>query len=147
MKAIFFILVYDMKSSIESLSSIVKQNQENRDKELLHYRDDSRRIRDEMYKVMNQQSESIRELKETVIRIQEQNSETKRAEIKERIERIYRECTHEQTCNEMQFESLKDLIDQYEKRGGTNSFVHSIVEPEMYKWEITKGAKQDNIDK
>ena len=55
----FHSLVYDMKSSIESLSSIVKQNQENRDKELLHYRDDSRRIRDEMYKVMNQQSESI----------------------------------------------------------------------------------------
>lgn len=113
----FHALVYELKNSIEKLSKEVKENQENRDKELLHYRDDSRKIRDEMYKVMNNQSDSIRELKETVLQIQEKNSETKRAEIKEKIERIYRECTHEQVCTEMQFESLKDLIEQYEKHG------------------------------
>ena len=132
----FHALVYALKSSIESLSQEVKRNQEIKDQELLNYRDDSRRIRDEMYRVMNTQSESIAELKATVLKIQEINSETKRAEIKEKIERIYRECTHEQACTEMQFESLKDLIEQYEKHGGLNSFVHSTVEPEMYRWEI-----------
>ncbi len=134
----FHALVYELKNSIEKLSIEVKQNQQNRDKELLQYRDDSRKIRDEMYKVMNNQSQSISELKDTVLKIQEINSETKRAEIKEKIERIYRECTHEQKCTEMQFESLKDLIEQYEKHGGDNSFVHTTVQPEMYKWEIIK---------
>ena len=140
----FHALVYELKNSIEKLSKEVKENQENRDKELLHYRDDSRKIRDEMYKVMNNQSDSIRELKETVIKIQEKNSETKRAEIKEKIERIYRECTHEQVCTEMQFESLKDLIEQYEKHGGDNSFVHTTVQPEMYKWQVVKEVRKVN---
>ena len=140
----FHALVYELKNSIAKLSKEVKENQENRDKELLHYRDDSRKIRDEMYKVMNNQSDSIRELKETVIKIQEKNSETKRAEIKEKIERIYRECTHEQVCTEMQFESLKDLIEQYEKHGGDNSFVHTTVQPEMYKWQVVKEVRKVN---
>lgn len=138
----FHSLVYELKNSFESLSEVVKQNQENRDRELLKYRDDSRKIRDEMYKVMNNQSQSIAELKETVLNIQEKNSETKRAEIKERIERIYRECTHEQVCTEMQFETLKDLIEQYEKRGGDNSFVHSIVQVEMYQWKVVKEVRK-----
>ena len=140
----FHTLVYDMKKSIESLSKVVKQNQENRDKELLQYRDDSRKIRDEMYKVMNRQSESIAELKDTVIEIQRINSETTKAEIKERIERIYRECTHEQVCTEMQLETLRDLIEQYEKHGGDNSFVHSIVEKEMYHWKVINEIKRQN---
>lgn len=138
----FHILVYNMKSSIDDLSKIVKKNQENRDKELLQYRDDSRKIRDEMYEVMNNQSESIKELKETVLEIQKINSETTKAEIKERIERIYRECTNEQVCTEMQFETLRDLIEQYEKHGGNNSFVHSIVEKEMYHWDVIDSIKK-----
>lgn len=132
----FHSLVYDMKKSIEALNKVIKQNQEDRDKELLQYRDDSRKIRDEMYKIMNKQSESIAELKDTVIEIQRVNSETTKAEIKERIARIYRECTHEQVCTEMQLETLQDLIEQYEKHGGDNSFVHSIVEKEMYHWKV-----------
>lgn len=138
----FHTLVYDMKESIESLSKVVKQNQENRDKELLQYRDDSRKIRDKMYEVMNRQSESIEKLKETVLEIQRINSETTKAEIKERIERIYRECTHEQACTEMQLETLRDLIVEYERHGGVNSFVHSMVEKEMYHWDVVNEVKK-----
>lgn len=138
----FHSLVYEMKNSIETLSKVVKQNQENRDKELLQYRDDSRKIRDKMYEVMNRQSESIEKLKETVLEIQRINSETTKAEIKERIERIYRECTHEQACTEMQLEALRDLIVEYERHGGDNSFVHSIVEKEMYHWDVVNEVRK-----
>ena len=120
----FHSLVYELKNSMEKLSKEVKQNQENRDMELKQYHNE-----------ITKQSQAISELKDIVIEIQEKNSETKRAEIKERIERIYRECTNEQVCTEMQFETLKDLIEQYEKRGGDNSFVHTTVQPEMYKWQ------------
>lgn len=121
----FHALVYELKNSIEKLSNEVKQNQE----------------------TMNEQSNSIAELKDIVIKMQEKNSETKRAEIKEKIERIYRECTHEQICTEMQFESLKDLIEQYEKHGGDNSFVHTTVQPEMYKWQVVKEVRRVDRDK
>lgn len=132
-------LVYELKNSIEALSKETKQNQESRDKELIQYRDVSRKIRDEMYQILNNQAKSLEELKTTVLQIQEKNSETKRAEIKEKIERIYRECTKAQMCTEMQLESLEDLIEQYEKQGGNNSFVHITVQPEMYKWEVVSG--------
>ena len=132
----FHSLVYELKKSIEDLSTKVEQNQINRDKELLHYRDDSRKIRDEMYKVMNSQSEQIKSLTDTVKTMEERNSKTKRAEIKEKIERIYRECHPNMTCTDMQLEALKDLIEEYEEHGGINSFVHTKVEPEMYEWQV-----------
>lgn len=138
----FHSLVYSLRDSIQDLSKKVDKQQKDRDKELLGYRDDSRKIRDEMYKVMNSQSEGIKELRETVLKIQEKNSKTKRAEIKEKIERIYRECSPTETCTDMAFETLRDLIEEYEEHGGVNSFVHSKVIPEMYKWKIVKEVKR-----
>lgn len=132
----FHSLVYELKNSIEELSKEVKQNQHNRDKELLQYRDDSRKIRDDMYKVMNNQSDQIKSLTKTVVAMKERNSKTKRAEIKEKIERIYRECHPAQKCTDMQLETLRELIEEYEEHGGVNSFVHSTVEPEMYGWQV-----------
>lgn len=144
----FHSLVYELKDSIEKLGKEVKQNQQDRDKELLQYRDDSRAIRDEMYKVMNTQSDRINDqsrqiekLTKIVVDMQEKNSKTKRAEIKEKIERIYRECHPSNKCTDMQLEALKELIEEYEEHGGLNSFVHSTVEPEMYEWEVIKVIK------
>lgn len=127
-------LVFELKDSIEKLSERVKKNQEDRDKELLQYREDSRKIREEMYRVMNGQTEDIKKLTKTVTIMNEKQSKTKRAELKEKIERIYSECHPTMTCTDMAFETLRDLIEEYEEHGGTNSFVHSIVEKEMHEW-------------
>lgn len=142
-------LVFDLKDSIEKLSEKVQSNQEARDKELLQYRDDSRKIRDEMYKVINGQSKQIENLANTVTKMEERQSKmeekqskTKRAELKEKVERIYSECHPAQKCTDMQFETLKELIEEYEEHGGVNSFVHSTVEPEMYEWEKVKRIRE-----
>ena len=37
-------------------------------------------------------------------------------------------------CTDMQFETLMDLIEEYEEHGGVNSFVHNVVQPEMHVW-------------
>ena len=96
----------------------------------------------ELQKAVKEQSESIKTLTATTLEIQKKNSKTKRAEIKEKIERIYSECHPTKTCTDMQFETLKELIEEYEEHGGLNSFVHSTVEPEMYEWEkITRIRK------
>ena len=138
----FHSLVFSLKDSIEELGKKVDQNQKNRDAELLKYREDSKKIRDEMYKEMREHSKGIENLKETVLQIQEKNSKTKRAEIKEKIERIYRECSPTQTCTDMAFETLRDLIEEYEEHGGDNSFVHSTVQKEMYKWKQVSEVKR-----
>lgn len=88
-----------------------------------------------------QHEESIKKLTETVLAIQELNSETTRAGIKEKIERLYRECHPHMTCTDMQLDTLEDLISEYEKQGGNNSFVHTTVQPEMYQWKIIHEIK------
>lgn len=131
-------LVYNLKDSVSELKKTMDQYQKNRE----HDREDSRKIRKEMYDVMDKQSEGIRNLTDIVVEMQKKNSKTKRAEIKEKIERIYRECHPSMTCTDMAFETLKELIEEYEAHGGINSFVHSTVEPEMYEWKVIKKIKE-----
>ena len=67
----------------------------------------------------------------------ERQKKTKMAELKDKIGHSYR-CYHErQQWSEMEKESFQDLLIEYEANGGRNSFVHSIVEPEMHLWKIT----------
>lgn len=140
----FHALVYGLKNSMIELGKKIEENRTERENERTHDREDSRKIREEMYKVMNKQSAQIEELKNITLGIQKKNSETKRAEIKEKIERIYRECHPAMTCTDMQLETLKELIDQYEKHGGDNSFVHSTVQKEMYSWHVINEIKSSN---
>lgn len=116
-------LVFQTNENVKELASQFKEHTKD-------YKD----LKDNVYRRLDSQSKQIEDLKDMTIEIQKKNSETKRAEIKEKIERIYWECTVAQTCTKMQFETLKDLIDQYEKHGGDNPFVHATVLPEMYKW-------------
>lgn len=135
-------LVYDMKDTIGGLKETMSEYQINRE----HDRDDSRKIREEMYEVMNKQSKAIEDLTKMIVKMKEQNSKTKRAEIKEKIERIYRECHPSMTCTDMAFETLRDLIEEYEEHGGDNSFVHSTVVPEMYTWKKIESIRRVGSD-
>ena len=133
-------LVYELKSTMESYQG---------DRE--HDREDSIRIRGEIYKaignqseVIKKQSDTIDELKDMIAKMQEKNAKTKRAELKRDIERLYRECHPSMTCTDMAFETLRDLIEEYEEHGGDNSFVHSIVEREMYTWQRVERISGDH---
>lgn len=59
----------------------------------------------------------------------------KRAELKDKISQSYRYYHEKQKINDIEFETLDDLIKAYESCGGNNSFVHSVVQKEMYTWE------------
>lgn len=67
---------------------------------------------------------------------EERNNKRIRAELKDKIGRTYRYHHDLGKINDIEFEALKDLIEEYECAGGTNSFVHDLVIPEMYHWEI-----------
>lgn len=116
----FVQLVYDLKDTVEKYQA----------------------KSDEVYTVMNEQSQAIQNLTTFMKEEQKKKKKTKRAEIKASIERIWWECHPTKTCTETQFEVLKDLIEEYEAYGGTNSFVHSTVQPEMYEWKRIKNIKE-----
>lgn len=60
------------------------------------------------------------------------------SDIKERIAQSYRRYNISKKITHMELEALEDLIDTYENFGGENSFVHSVVQKEMYTWEVTE---------
>ena len=58
-----------------------------------------------------------------------------RAELKDKIGRSYRYYHNLGEITDMELEALEDLIAEYEAADGENSFVHSIVQKEMYTWK------------
>lgn len=65
------------------------------------------------------------------------------SDIKQQIAQSYRRYSKCKKISYMELEALEDLIDTYESYGGINSFVHSIVQKEMYTWEVTGVETED----
>jgi len=64
------------------------------------------------------------------------DDENKMAELKDKISRSYRYYHEHQEWKAREKETLEGLIKSYERCGGDNSFVHSLVEKEMYTWKV-----------
>lgn len=66
---------------------------------------------------------------------QEKRLKRDRAKFKKDIKEIYQKCNVTKTITHMDMNTLEDLIEEYEAAGGRNSFVHTIVQQEMYVWD------------
>lgn len=66
---------------------------------------------------------------------EERNNKRVRAELKNEISEIYRRHHRTGKISSMALEVLENLIEEYESADGDNSFVHSVVQKEMYSWE------------
>ena len=84
-------------------------------------------------------SQKIDKMQETTDRRFAENEEKQnkrvRNEIKDQVSRIYIKCHANKKVSDMEIETLEGLIESYEDHKGENSFVHSIVQKEMYTWE------------
>lgn len=69
---------------------------------------------------------------------EEKTNKRVQSDIKERIAQSYRRYNISKKISRMELEALEDLIETYESYGGTNSFIHSVVQKEMYTWEVTE---------
>lgn len=107
---------------------------------------DIKEIREEMYSVIKDISTNLKDVTNKLDDIEKKNDLSKQAGLKEKIEKLYRECHEHMVCTDTAFETLKDLIADYERHGGENSFVHSLVQPEMYTWERIKTIPDPNSD-
>ena len=125
-----------LKNTIQTLSSL-KEKQENDVEQSIKH--------DELIKnSVLELSKKVDLLSESILEMRKIQDEDKLAEYKDKIGQSYR-YYHERKysndnpvpyLNHMEREALEGLIEQYEAHGGKNSFVHSVVEPEMQIWKV-----------
>lgn len=120
----------------------MKQYSDNRIKD----REQSLKIQKELIDAQTKISDSVQglvdkfdEFKEDTnsrfVSSEEKENKRVRAELKSSISEIYRHHHATGQINDIELETLEDLIEEYESAGGENSFVHSLVQKEMYTWE------------
>lgn len=135
--------------TINALQETDRLLQENIDKvwnTMESAQDTSKEIRTEMYSVIKGISANLKNVTDKLDTMEKKNNLSKQADLKEKIEKLYRECHANMVCTDTAFETLKDLIADYERHGGENSFVHSLVQPEMYTWDRIKTIPDPNTD-
>lgn len=141
--------LYNRKKNKEELLQTIKDNQtdiktimENR----IHDREQSFAIQKELTDAQNKLSESLSDISKKIDDMQRntderfmeserKNNKRIRAELKDKISQSYRYYHELGKINDMELEALEDLIEEYEEADGKNSFVHSVVQKEMYTWE------------
>ena len=145
----FFNDLYNRKKTKEELLQTIKDNQtnikiimENR----IHDREQSLIIQKELTDAQDKLSKSLSDIANKIDNMQHntdmrfveserKNNKRIRAELKDKISQSYRYYHSLGKINDMELEALEDLIEEYEEAEGQNSFVHSIVQKEMYTWE------------
>lgn len=123
----------------EELKKTVEQHKE--DIEALKrktdtYCDNRVHDREQSFVIQKQLNTAIETLSQKLDDMTERENERQRAKLKDRIGEMYSYFHESQKWNHMQKEALTDLITAYEKAGGLNSYVHEIVQPESYTWEL-----------
>lgn len=129
------------KNFEENAVTLISKNQKKIDyleETMAKSRQQSIEIRAKMYDDLDEVKGDVKSIVTTLDSMQKKAEVSKRTDIKDKIERIYRECNEAKKITDMQFETLKELIEDYERHGGKNSFIHSVVQQEMYDWKIIK---------
>ena len=145
----FFNDLYNRKKNKEELLQTIKNNQ-SAIKEIMDNRIRDRKqsltIQKELTDAQNKLSESLSDISrkidemkhntdERFMESERKNNKRIRAELKDKISQSYRYYHELGKINDMELEALEDLIEEYEEADGKNSFVHSVVQKEMYTWE------------
>lgn len=123
----------EIKDFMAEIKGQMKQYSDNR----VSDRAQSFRIQKELVDAQEKISESVKDILRRVDQSEEKQNKRVQAEIKDKIAQLYRRYNATKTISKMQLEALEDLITTYEDHGGENSFVHSVVQKEMYTWKQT----------
>lgn len=85
---------------------------------------------------MSQKIDANQKLTDERFAASEESSKQRiRAELKDKLLRAYRQHHAAAHISSMELEAMSELIEVYSQNGG-NSFVHEIIVPEMYTWEV-----------
>ena len=121
----------DMREKLQKTDEIdiLKENQL---RNVEHYKAADAELRGQIKEI----SDKVSVVANMIIEMQSRADETNRAKLKDRIREAYAIHHPTQKITKMEREALEDLIKSYELANGKNSFVHSLVEPELYCWEL-----------
>ena len=100
-------------------------------------RQQSLAIQKELNDAQNKMTDKVEGICKKLNEMEEKENRRVQSEIKERIAQSYRQYNETKQISSMELEALEDLIETYEAHGGENSFVHSVVQKEMYTWKVT----------
>ena len=119
---------------IYSTKEKVEQYAENR----VHDREQSFEIQKQLTDSINALSDKLDAMNLKQNELEEKHRKRIRAEMKDKISQLYRYYHERGKWNDMEREAFNDLIDEYEDAGGSNSFVHTVVQPESYTWKVVE---------
>jgi len=134
---------------VEELKSALTAQREQMDiyaKNRINDREKSREIQRDFNESQKKLSESVAVISkklddmkaETDMRFhanEEKQNKKEQAKIKAEISNRYSIYHERKRITDIEFEALEGLISTYESFGGLNSFVHSVVQKEMFTWK------------
>lgn len=127
----------ELHQEIKDFMTEIKGQMKRYDDNRVSDRAQSFKIQKELVDAQEKISKSVKDILRRVDQSEEKQNKRVQAEIKDKIAQLYRRYNATKTISKMQLEALEDLITTYEDHGGENSFVHSVVQKEMYTWKQT----------
>ena len=127
----------ELHREIKDFMTEIKGQMKRYDDNRVSDRAQSFKIQKELVDAQEKISKSVKDILRRVDQSEEKQNKRVQAEIKDKIAQLYRRYNATKTISKMQLEALEDLITTYEDHGGENSFVHSVVQKEMYTWKQT----------
>lgn len=139
-------LLIETANELKRLSEKHKEDMDSFSNNRIHDREQSFSIQKELItsqenisKLINSLEKKLTEMQDSTDKRFKENEEKEnrrvQAELKDKIGQSYRYYHDIKKINDIEMETLEGLIKTYEDYGGKNSFVHSLVQKEMYTWE------------
>lgn len=138
-----------LEGFMDEMRAVVIENK----KDISQFYENRVRDREQSFKIQKELTDTQKKLSDIVDKIdqkidimksstdtrfkenEEKQNERVQAELKDKIGQSYRYYHSRKKINDIELEALEGLIKAYEGADGKNSFVHSLVQKEMYTWE------------
>ena len=136
--AVWVIQKFDYLCSKLGIQTKRKTREEKQQKDIADLKRHAEKTDEQFNKIfecMDEMKGSMRDLSDRVKELDKKNNVNEAARLKDRIAQGYRYFSERGEWSSMDKESMEALIQAYSQYS-ENSFVHSVVEKEMYTWKI-----------
>lgn len=134
----FFIYKKKIKPSLKSYVESQEREQARKEEFERHAKEigELKQGYSDFHQAIGDLDDKLNRLSDMVEELKERTNAQERTRLKGSISRLYRECHQNKQWTQMQKDVMEDMIQSYEECGGGNSFVHEIVQKEIYSWKI-----------
>ena len=123
-------------NDVINLTYKLKKQCDQNSQEIQKYYDYRLHDREQSFEKQRDLTSQISALDAKLDQMQKVTNRRVQADLKERIRQSYQVYKSEKSWNTMEKEGFMGLVTEYELAGGTNSFVHDIILPDVETWEV-----------